>query len=496
MNSTRKILTWGYRGLLIATWIGACFWLWNTYYGADRSATTYLSLDTGLIAITEDSEWMDILLNGEKIGYSFTSTQWTEDRDLALNSFLHLNTVIAGFPTTVTTQYRARVDSQFRLKTFDFFLNSQSFTTRLNGERDGDRLQVQMIQGRDSSRFSFPAPPNLTPSMALKSLITRQGLHPGETVSLPVYEPLSQAVVPVHIRHLGKEWLSWDSTQVEVNKLQIEMNGFPSLVYLDDNGLTYREESVMGLVMQRTSGKPDLSSLTSKKIDLAGFYSVPLTGTLSTSTPITKLTVRLEGLPPSYLPSSPLWEYRDSPDDSMVFTFRSGIQPAPSPGPAYVGGNAFIQSLRPEIRQLADSLVNHGTQPELQTRILLDYVYRELEKVPVVNLTSALEILSQKKGDCSEHTTLFTSLSRSLGLPTRIRIGLVYVNQTFMYHAWPSVYLNGGWLDVDPTLGQFPADATHIPLLEGDRENLSSLIPLLGRLSITILHTENAHAPS
>ncbi|NOZ76005.1 MAG: transglutaminase domain-containing protein [FCB group bacterium] len=492
MKLNVKTLTWGYRGILAIVWVSAGLWLWNTYYGANRSTTTYLSLDTGLIEITEDSEWMDILLNGEKIGYSFTSTQRTEDHDVALNSFMHLNTIIAGYPTTVTSQYRARVDSQYRLKKFDFFLNSQSFTTRLKGVRDGDRLRVRIIQGQDSSVISFPAPPDLTPSMALKSLIVRQGIAPGQNVSIPVYEPMSQSVVPVQIRHLGKTWIDWDSTRVEVNKLQIEYNGFPTIVYLDDNGLTYREESLMGLVMQRTEGKPDVSSLASNKIDLAGFYSVPLTGSLSL--PVTELTVRINGLRPEFLPSSPLWKYRDSPNDSSVFTFRSGPEPAPYPGMKYLKGNAFIQSQRPEIKQLAKALIGDQSRPGYQARILVNYVYKELDKVPVANLTSALEILSQKKGDCSEHTTLFTSLSRSLDLPTRIRIGLVYVNQTFMYHAWPSVYLNGGWLDVDPTLGQYPADATHIPLLEGDLENLSSLIPILGHLSITLIHAENSNA--
>ncbi len=496
MKSDWKTVHWIYRILIVSIWLGAIFWLWNSYYGHQRSATTYLSLDTGLVEITEDSEWMDIYLNGEKIGYSFTSTQLTADHDVALNSFMHLNTIVAGFPTTINSQYRALVDSLYQLKNFDFFLNSGNFTTRLKGYRRKDQLQIHLYNGSDSTVLSLPAPPMLTPSMALKSLIIHQGITPGQTVSIPVYEPMSQSMVDVQIEHLGKETLLWDSTEVEVNKLRIEFNGFPSYLYLDDNGLTYREESLMGLVMERSTGKPDFSELASPNIDLAGFYSVPLYGSLSPTSPVTQMTVKIRGLMPRFLPSSPIWDYLVSPSDSSMFSFFSAPRPSSPPDKDDLAGNAFIQSHRPEIQNLASVLIRDQNSPESQIRTLLDFVYRGLEKVPVANLTSALDILSQKKGDCSEHATLFTSLSRSVGIPTRIRIGLVYVNRAFMYHAWPSVYINGAWMDVDPTLGQYPADATHIPLLEGDWGNLSSLIPVLGHLSITLIHAEYAHARS
>ena len=135
---------------------------------------------------------------------------------------------------------------------------------------------------------------------------------------------------------------------------------------------------------------------------------------------------------------------------------------------------------------MAQQLVGSVTDPQLQVKVLLDWVFGYLKKVPVANLPSAVEILNQGVGDCSEHTTLFTSLSRSLGIPTRINMGLVYLDGRFLYHAWPSVLIDNHWLTVDPTFGQIPADATHLPLLEGDFTNLSELLPILGQIRISI----------
>ena len=60
-------------------------------------------------------------------------------------------------------------------------------------------------------------------------------------------------------------------------------------------------------------------------------------------------------------------------------------------------------------------------------------------------------------------------MARALGLPARVAVGLVYLRGAFYYHAWPEVYVAqsptlGQWLPVDPTLNQFPADATHVRL--------------------------------
>jgi hypothetical protein len=46
------------------------------------------------------------------------------------------------------------------------------------------------------------------------------------------------------------------------------------------------------------------------------------------------------------------------------------------------------------------------------------------------------------------------------------------------------------WLPVDPTLNQFPADATHLRLTRGGLDKQAAVLPLLGRLRITVLDVE------
>jgi transglutaminase-like putative cysteine protease len=120
-----------------------------------------------------------------------------------------------------------------------------------------------------------------------------------------------------------------------------------------------------------------------------------------------------------------------------------------------------------------------------------------LDKKPTVSLPSAREVLRTKVGDCNEHTALYVAMARSIGIPSRIAVGLAYAHGAFYYHAWPEVYLDEGggrglWLPVDPTFNQFPADATHLRLMRGGLDKQAAILPLIGQMKMDILDLELA----
>ena len=157
----------------------------------------------------------------------------------------------------------------------------------------------------------------------------------------------------------------------------------------------------------------------------------------------------------------------------------------------------FIESDAPEIRAEAERMVGSLTGARARAERLTREVNALLEKKPTVSLPSALEVLRTKVGDCNEHTALFVALARSIGIPARINAGLVYVHGAFYYHAWPEVYIDEGggrglWLPVDPTLNQFPADATHLRLARGGLDKQTAILPLIGRLKMRVLELDVA----
>jgi transglutaminase-like putative cysteine protease len=159
---------------------------------------------------------------------------------------------------------------------------------------------------------------------------------------------------------------------------------------------------------------------------------------------------------------------------------------------AYLRPSYSIQSSSPEILSLARRIMGSTTGRERQIRLVMDWMGDNIAKEPVDSF-SALDVLSQKKGECQGHAYLYAALARSMGIPTRVASGIVYSGELggFMYHAWAESLVAGAWIAVDPTLSQMPADATHIKLVEG--ETLASLVPLagfMGRIRIEILEVE------
>ena len=86
---------------------------------------------------------------------------------------------------------------------------------------------------------------------------------------------------------------------------------------------------------------------------------------------------------------------------------------------------------------------------------------------------------------------LYATLARAAGLPARMVAGVVYMPRdggppphsiiTPGTKSWL-----GAWIAVDSTFGQFPADATHVELVEGGPDKDAALIGMLGQLRFDV----------
>jgi hypothetical protein len=163
----------------------------------------------------------------------------------------------------------------------------------------------------------------------------------------------------------------------------------------------------------------------------------------------------------------------------------------------YLSPEPLLESDAPEIREEAMKAIDRVAGNRARAEALTRYVNGLLDKKPTVSLPSALEVLRTRIGDCNEHTALYVAMARSIGLPARIALGLVFVHGAFYYHAWSEVYVDEGagrglWLPVDPTLNQFPADTTHLRLARGGLDKQATIMPMIGRLKMTVLELELA----
>jgi hypothetical protein len=162
----------------------------------------------------------------------------------------------------------------------------------------------------------------------------------------------------------------------------------------------------------------------------------------------------------------------------------------------YLQPEPLIQSDDERIVRAAERAANWQVfgrnDPMRIARRLTQGVNQMLEKEVTFSLPNALQVLEAGRGDCNEHTVLFVAMARSLGLPARTAVGLVYLDGGFFYHAWPEVWL-GQWVALDPTFGQYPADAAHLRFVIGGLAQQVEIVRLIGNLDIEVVEGVTAN---
>lgn len=457
--------------------------MYTTYF---QGAGSYVSLETGLKELPDESEWMNIFHDGKKMGYAVSTIENRGAEGYKVKSSSHLTLVFGGLDSEVHLESSAIIDTLFMLQSFTFWMQSQEYSTHVEGEKTGSTMILKFIQDSDTSITSLEVPEDLYTYSAIQPMVASKGIEPGQTIKVPAYDPMSNEMADVFVTHEGKELQEVAGENLILNKLKVEFKGIPSILYLDDNGLTYREETIMGMTMERTTPEEALAEVQAPEVDLLSGFSIKPVPPIRESGKLEVLKLEISGIDASgflALQSNRQKVIRAEP--LQLELSQASTEIIDPDNERYLRATEMIQSKHPEIVRQLPRIFKY---PEIEdSRILTEWVYNYLEKRPVASISGAVDILRQGVGDCTEHTTLFTSLSRARGIPTKIHIGLVHLQGRFLFHAWPVVAINGQWVDVDPSLNQFPADVTHIALLEGDFENLSNLIPALGNIAINVI---------
>ena len=114
----------------------------------------------------------------------------------------------------------------------------------------------------------------------------------------------------------------------------------------------------------------------------------------------------------------------------------------------YLAETYFIKPKHAGIAAAARRAVADKKTALAAVRALSAWVHGHIEGALIAETLSGPEVLERKTGKCSEYSTLFASLARSVGIPTRIALGDRMVAGRWMGHMWNEAYV-GEWIPVD-----------------------------------------------
>jgi transglutaminase-like putative cysteine protease len=161
----------------------------------------------------------------------------------------------------------------------------------------------------------------------------------------------------------------------------------------------------------------------------------------------------------------------------------------------------FLQSDDPHVvahaRTAANGRIDHGVLSETMER----YVNRKLSKKHFSTaMASAAEVAETLSGDCTEHAVLLAAMLRARQIPSRVAVGLVYVDgpNAFGGHMWTEAWMDGQWIPLDATLGRGGIGAAHLKMADSNFADdapapFATFLPLidaLGTMKIEVLSAE------
>lgn len=512
--------------VILVAWLGGLGMLVRREYfrpHIDRLAEAALRVQPGAV-------FYAVMQGEQQIGFA-SSTIDTALTMIEQRDYLVADIPIGGRMHRATARTNVTLTRTLRVRSFEFAMDADSTPVSITGEVLGDTL-LKLISAagagstRDTQEIRISGP-ILLPTLAPLAVALEAEPEVGKRYTLPVFDPASMAPrdVRVEVRaetlFVVNDSSVFDSTTMRwtgvrpdtVRAWQLVSEGGAGIGgWVDQQGRIVASTQ-MGFRLQRrpyevafenwrlaTEGAVVIAAGRAPPRSVASDRDVLETSAIAANKRIRSrlgtLTVRLAG--PSLdgfdlnggrqtLDGRNLTIMRESAEQ-LVPRYRTILEGPMVGSRPELRAEPFVESTHPEIVALAQRLARGMRDPRIVAQRINQWVHDSVRKEITIGIPSALHVYHTRRGDCNEHTQLYVAIARAAGIPARVASGLAYVDGKFYYHAWPEVMLRG-WVAVDPTFGQFPADASHIRFVIGGLGRQAELLRLVGALNIDVIES-------
>ena len=479
------------------------------------------------LRVTPGATYYGVMREGRHIGFA-SSTIDTTTTDIRIVDYLVADLPIDGREHRTSARTRVRLSRGMRLRDFHLQLDAEQGPIIATGEVEGDSVMVVVLQAgegapADTQRVRLDGPV-VMPNMIPLAVALQERPEVGASRAMPVFDPIARAPksVPVSIEAeslfvvhdsstydaASDRWVAllpdtvraWRISDGDARMVDGWVDAQGRLVRGTQLGLVTLERMPYELAFENWQRAKENRSSAAVSADEDILESTAIASNVRVDRSMDRLRVVLRGV--DFVGFDLAADRQTLAGDTLTVVREGEAQLTPAfrlgsltrdrsrderrAMQEYLKQEPLVETMDPDVRGLAMRLRAGDRDPRVVAERINRWVHDSLAKRTTFGIPSARAVLEARAGDCNEHTQLYVALARSAGLPARVAAGLVYVNGRFYYHAWPEIYL-GAWVAVDPTLGQFPADAAHLRFTVGGLARQAELVRLIGNLEIDVL---------
>jgi transglutaminase-like putative cysteine protease len=466
--------------------------------------------------VTPGPSYYAVLQGGRHIGFASTTVD-TATNAITVNDYLVADLPVGGRTHRATVRTAVNLTRGFRVRDFTFDLTAGAGPVKATGRVEGDSVVTLVLRGssaRPDTQHIRIEGPVLLPTLIPLAVGLGGTPEVGQKVTLPVLDPvLDPATTSARPLSLTIDaetlFVVHDSATIDtatgrwrgllpdtVRAWHIVPSGSTTFqpAWVDEQGRVVESTQLGGLTLRRMPYELAFENWrreARRRAPITSDRDILETTAIAANKRVTRdvpqLRVRLRNVDLAgynldggrqQLRGDTLTVARE-PSYRLSSADRRRFPRETSPEP-------LIESREPELAHQAASIVGSDRTALVVAERLNTWVHRSLAKKITVGIPSALQVLRARSGDCNEHTQLYVAMARAVGLPARVATGLAYIDGKFYYHAWPEVFV-GEWIAVDPTLGEFPANAAHLRFALGGLDRQIDLLRLIGNLEIDVI---------
>jgi hypothetical protein len=467
--------------------------------------------------------WDVLLLQGKRVGYDCTTIRHQREagRDVVrAENTSHLSLKRGGETSTQDIRAMSIETPEGKLLSFESEICMGPSPIRTIGKVQDGRLELETFSGNDATpkRSSIAWSADYGGPLALEQNLAHKPMQPGERRPLKVLMAGFDQVADVDLSAKGFEPTRMpdgihDLLRIETVTRFVDGQKIEQTLWTDRTGEVLKSFSaaIGGMETIRVSKAEALAKADAAQLDLLPSMMVKVDRPLPhpRETKQVRYRVHLEGGDPAAMfvvgPTQAIKSIDAHTAEITVYAIRPGQSdgnrgaPADPPTDNDLRPNGFIQSDDPLIVADAKKADGDERDPWRVAVALEHFVNRDVTKKDFSQVfASAAEVARSHEGDCTEHAVFLAALARARGIPARVAIGLVYLEQThsFFYHMWTEVYVQGRWIPIDGTLAQGGIAADHLKIAQSSLEAASAYSAFLpvaqvaGRLKIEIVDVE------
>jgi len=467
-----------------------------------QSKTKYNEQSSDLKIFSD--QWFGFYFKGNKLGYLHSIGARVSGGYMSKSYGVVSMQTEPGISQQTSISEQVYMDDNYNLTGFEYVLNAGENRISLTGSVDGKTMQTVIETGGKTEVSREDISGSLFSSVSFKIKAIREGIKPGVKYDGNVYFQPMKKIASMSFRVGNEGEIEISGKKLKAFPVYEEIGGFKSTSWVSANGDIIKEESFEGFELiadnENNAKRLDSTMHAGQFLKLA---QVKTDKEIEEPSRVNTLKIQFCGLGnKAKIPerdyqavSSEEYESGSGGKKSVtveivkpkIGTFKTLVLPITF-YQQYLKPTQFIQSDNEKIKKIAaDISEKSGNDSVKFIRYGLEWQNDNIRTSMTENFT-ALDTLKSGEGECQSNANLFSSIMRAGSVSCRIVTGIVYPEggSGFMYHAWCEVYI-GKWIAVDPTFKQFPADATHVILADGDIFSQIGIINFIDNSGIKIL---------